>query len=239
MIYTESYQVRWHDTDFNLIATPSALLTFMQETANHHLDSMGMPLDEIRDTRGVGFILSKLAMQVYAPLHAYDKIDVETWVGDDRGFRFHRAFRILRDNETIAEALTVWGLIRLSDHSLVRVEDFDAPFQPEALPEMKIPARIRFPLDPLLDRGTRTVRYSDADYNEHMNNTRYPNMLCDFLPDMHGKFLTSINLSYVNEAHLGETLRGYARQDGDVWYVRTVRENGDTNAEARITLTDL
>ena len=65
MIYTESYQVRWHDTDFNLIATPSALLTFMQETANHHLDSMGMPLDEIRDTRGVGFILSKLAMQVY------------------------------------------------------------------------------------------------------------------------------------------------------------------------------
>jgi acyl-CoA thioesterase FadM len=211
----------------------------MQETANHHLDSMGMPLDEIRDTRDVGFILSKLAMQVYAPLHAYDKIDVETWVGDDRGFRFHRAFRILRDNETIAEALTVWGLIRLSDHSLVRVEDFDAPFQPEALPEMKIPARIRFPLDPLLDRGTRTVRYSDADYNEHMNNTPYPNMLCDFLPDMHGKFLTSINLSYVNEAQLGETLHGYARQDGDVWYVRTVRENGDTNAEARITLTDL
>ena len=239
MIYTESYQVRWHDTDFNLTATPSALLTFMQETANHHLDAMGMPLDEIRDTRGVGFILSKLAMQVYAPLHAYDKIDVETWVGDDRGFRFHRAFRILRDNETIAEALTVWGLIRLSDHSLVRVEDFDAPFQPEALPEMKIPARIRFPLDPLLDRGVRTVRYSDADYNEHMNNTRYPNMLCDFLPDMHGKFLTSINLSYVNEAQLGETLHGYARQDGDVWYVRTVRENGDTNAEARITLTDL
>ena len=140
MIFTESYHVRWHDTDFNLTATPSALLTFMQETANHHLTYLGTPLDEIRDTRGVGFILSKLALQVYTPLHAYDKIDVETWVGDDRGFRFHRAFRILRDNETIAEALTVWGLIRLSDHSLVRVEEFDAPFQPEPLPEINGPS---------------------------------------------------------------------------------------------------
>jgi len=97
MIYTEPYHVRWHDTDFNLVATPSALLTFMQETANHHLNYLGAPLDEIRDTKGVGFILSKLAMQVYTPLHAYDKIDVETWVGDDRGFRFHRAFRAADD----------------------------------------------------------------------------------------------------------------------------------------------
>ena len=239
MIYSENYNVRWHDTDFNLVATPSALLTFMQETANHHLNFLGTPLDEIRDTKGVGFILSKIAMQVYTPLHAYDKIHVETWVGDDHGFRFHRAFRILRDDETVAEALTVWALIRLSDHSLVRVEDFDATFQPEPLPELKVPARIRFPLSPLLSRGTRTVRYSDADYNEHMNNTRYPNMLCDFIPDMHGKYVTAMSLSYVNEAHLGETLSGYALQDGDNWYVRTLRENGDTNAEARITLADL
>lgn len=239
MIYTEAYTVRWHDTDFNLVATPSALLTFMQETANHHLSALGAPLDEIRDTKGVGFLLSKLALQVYTPLHAYDKIDVETWVGDDHGFRFHRAFRILRDNETVAEALTVWALVRLSDHSLVRVEEFDVPFRPEALPDIKLPVRIRFPLDPLIDRGTRTVRYSDADYNEHMNNTRYPNMLCDFLPNMHGKYVSALNLSYVNEAHLGETLRGLSCRDGDAWYVRTLRENGDTNAEARIVLSDL
>lgn len=239
MIHSEAYTVRWHDTDFNLVATPSALLTFMQETANHHLSAIGMPLDDIRDSRGVGFILSKLVMQVYAPLHAYDKIHVETWVGDDRGFRFHRAFRIVRDDETIAEALTVWALIRLDDHSLVRVEDFDAPFRPEPLPDIRVPARFRFPLEPLLQRGTRTVRYTDVDYNEHMNNTRYPNMLCDLLPDMHGKYVSSLSLSYVNEAHLGETLTGYAGEENGVWYVRTLRENGQTNAEARITLADL
>ncbi|MBQ7321506.1 MAG: hypothetical protein IJW99_05370 [Clostridia bacterium] len=239
MIYTEPFQVRWHDTDFNLVATPSSLLTFMQETANRHLEHLGTPLDEMRTTKQMGFILSKLALQVYAPLHAYDHIHVETWVGDDRGFRFHRAFRILRDEETIAEALSVWALIRLTDHSLARVEDFDAPFLPEPLPALKVPARIRFPLTPLTERGTRTVRYSDADYNEHMNNTRYPNMMCDFLPDMHGKYVSSLSLSYVNEAHLGETLRGYACEDGDAWYVRTLRESGETNAEARITLADL
>jgi hypothetical protein len=53
---------------------------------------------------------------------------------------------------------------------------------------------------------------------------------------MQGKYVTSLNLSYVNEAHLGETLRGFAREDGEAWYIRTLRENGDTNAEARITL---
>ena len=76
MIYSESYHVCWHDTDFNLVATPSALLTYMQETANHHLNYLGTPLDEIRDSRGVGFILSKLAMQVYTPLHEIGRAHV-------------------------------------------------------------------------------------------------------------------------------------------------------------------
>ncbi len=239
MIYSERYTLRWHDTDHNLVASPSALLTLMQETANHHLCALGTPLDVIRNTRGIGFILSKLALQVYAPLHAYDDIEVQTWVGDDHGFRFHRAFRILRGGQVMAEALTVWALLRLSDHSLMRVEDFDAPFRPEALPDIKLPARIRFPLDPLSDRGTRTVRYSDIDYNMHMNNTRYPNMLCDFLPDMQGKYLRSLRLSYVSEAPLGEVLHGYAGQEGDAWFVRTLKQDGSTNAEARIELGEL
>ena len=50
--------------------------------------------------------------------------------------------------------------------------------------------------------------YSDVDFNGHMNNTRYPDMVCDFLPPeaMAGKWLRQMSLSYMREAALGDTL---------------------------------
>jgi hypothetical protein len=45
-----------------------------------------------------------------------------------------------------------------------------------------------------------------------------------------------MGISYISEAPLGETLKIYSGISDGVYYVRTVRESGQTNVEAEIML---
>ncbi len=71
-----------------------------------------------------------------------------------------------------------------------------------------------------------------------MNNTRYADMLWNFLPGHEEKRITSLDISYLNEAPLGCELEIYGGDaaDGDGYAFRTVRrEDGKVNVLARMT----
>ena len=65
MVYTERYKTRWHDTDASRKLHPSEILTYMQETANRQFVNAGRDLDGERDTKHIGFILSKISLDFY------------------------------------------------------------------------------------------------------------------------------------------------------------------------------
>ena len=233
MFYTHHYQIRWHDTDANREVRPSRLLMYMQETANNQLQSSGMPLDVLRDEHGLAFILSRISVDIKKPLYAYDEIDVDTWVSDGKGFSFNRYFRVRREGEIVAEASTVWALVSLSDHRLLRTDEFSVAAPVDEPLQTSLPRRVRFPrMEEMQAIGERTVRYSDIDYNGHMNNTNYPDMLCDFLPDVLDKRVTGYALSYLHEGTFGHTLRIlYAEGEGGE-LLRTVDADGTVCLEA-------
>ena len=105
-----------------------------------------------------------------------------------------------------------------------------------------IPQRARIMPSVELEKcGQRKIVYSDIDFNGHMNNTKYPDMVCDFLPDMKDRWVSSFSISYLKEGTYGDTLdiyRAPAVADfGDESYlVRAVRPNGNTCLEAQINL---
>lgn len=51
--------------------------------------------------------------------------------------------------------------------------------------------------------------YCDVDMNRHMNNTNYPDMLWNFIPEVIDKQVTSINLRFMKEAPLGAVVDVY------------------------------
>ena len=235
MIFQENHTTRWHDTDAFRRVTPTQMLVYMQEASNHHMDSVGMPLDTLRDEKRLAFILSKMRLAIYAPLYAYEDIEVQTWTCPSRGFASNRDFRILRGNEVIAEAESIWALVDLANGKLCRGDAAEYAFEDEAPLALPLPSRFRFPegAEPAVI-GTRRIVYSDLDYNGHMNNTHYPDMLCDFLPtEVHGN-VRGMTLSYLHEAALGDTITLLGVQHDDTYYIRTHNESGKVCLEAQI-----
>ena len=237
MIYSRQYQTRWHDTDANRNLRPSQLLVYMQETSNHHVASIGLPLDALRDEKHLGFILSKIRLSLRAPLSAFEDVTVETWTTPARGFSSGRCFRILRGDEVIAEADSTWALVDTETRELRRPHESGYDFEDEEPLPLDLPPRIKFPADvPLTEVGVRSIVYSDLDYNMHMNNTRYPDMLCDFLPLEEVGRVKGFVLSYLHEAAFGDRITVLRGKQNNSYYFRTVNGEGKVCLEALIEL---
>ncbi len=250
MYFSQTYQTKWHDTDPCGVLRPSALLVYMQETANHQCRDWGYDLDRLHREESLGFLLSRVMLRVRKPLHAYEEIEVRTWCPPSRGLTFLRCFSVHRDGEAVAEAVSHWALMDMSTRKLVRVTDFKQDFPVGELPaEDAVPRRVQIPSGTAMETvGERRIVYSDLDFNFHMNNTRYPDMVCDFLPDssghpdMRGRFVSSLSLSYLREAAYGDTLtvsRAAVEGCSDTYLVRTVRTDGQVCCEAEIGLSGI
>lgn len=235
MIYTEEFDVRWHDTDARREMKPSEALAYMQETANHQFRTHARTLDEMRDRDGVGFIISRMAVDFLAPVHAYEHIAVDTATCAGHGLCFPRRFEIRRGDQVVARATSQWAMVRVADRTLVRVAEAPLTFGDEPEIEVDTPLRYRVPRELCFEAvGERRIAYSDLDYNMHMNNTKYPNMLCDFLPDANALRVTGLSLSYQREAAFGDVLTVERATDGaGTWYFRT-RRAGEVCLEAML-----
>lgn len=236
MKHTELFTVKWHDTDANRMVKPSEILVYMQETANLQLERAGLSLDKLRDERGLGFILSKIKIIFHAPLFAYENISVRTWTCESKGYSFIRCFDIHRGDELIAEAVSVWALVDIASRRLVRSDEFDLGVESDEVLDIQIPRRIKPSVDAFSFVGERTIRYSDIDYNMHMNNTKYPNMLCDFMPIDKISAIREMTLEFLRESALGDTLGFYRLEDGKDHYFKTENAAKDICLSAKITL---
>lgn len=239
MKFTKHDTVRWHDTDCNRCVRPTKILTYMQETAGEHLKTLLMSMDEMRDRLGLAFLLSNISISMYEPLYADDEIDIQTWVCDSKGLSYNRCFSIFKEGRVVAEASSVWGLLDLNAHRLLRAEE--SPFEAEAEPSvmLKLPRRLRVPkLEEMELVGTRPIVYSDIDYNGHMNNTHYPDLFCDFTPDICKSSIRGMMLSFVHEGKYGHVLKVYRAKTEGGYLFRTVDEDGVTCTEA-LVMTDV
>ncbi len=240
MIFKKKYTTRWHDTDAQRRVRATQLLVYMQETSNHHMESCGMSLDTLRDVKRLAFLLSKIRLAIYRPLYAFEDIEVQTWTCPNHGLSIPRFYRIVRGDEVIAEADTTWALLDLDAQALVRGDDCDVfSFEHESAPALDIPARFRLPKGTeLASVGKRRIVWSDLDYNMHMNNTRYTDMLCDFIDPADIGNIKGFLLSYVNEAAFGDELEITRACDGSAYYFRTLNGKGKTCLEAQILLSE-
>lgn len=238
MKYTENYEVMAHDSEPKGIMRFGGYLKYMQETANHQLRDQNQSYYELFES-GYAFVLTRIKMQVFEPLKRYDKFESISWYCPSKGVMFQRCYEIRKEGRICAQANSVWALVGVNDGKIKRVDEYDALndlAEPALAPVNDL--RFRIPNDAeFILAGEKTVMYSEVDVNMHMNNRFYPDVICDFIPDIQNVCATEMSISYLSEAHLGCTLKVYRSEVCSDGYMYFKTMNGEKiNIQAKVKL---
>lgn len=237
MKWIENFKVTYHDTNANEIVGISRIFKYLQEVATSQMREQRPSYNELL-SQGKAFILSGIRVNIYDTLCAYENIEVSSWACPSRGFTFPRSYSISRNGEVVCEANSSWALVDTRDKRLLRSTEVDlSNFYTDEPIALENPIRFRIPSELELSLVCEyTVRYTDTDVNGHMNNTNYPDMLFNALPNPEKKTVKSIALSYLNEAKCGEAVKIYSAYSDGKYYMRSVLDDGRVNVEAEISV---
>lgn len=213
MYYTEHYAVSSHDVDVNNNIRPSMVLRFMQETANHQMRDNKPSYYDLFFS-GKSFVITRISIEIYEQLHQYDEIDVRCWVCEGKAATYVRCYQIYRDDTLCAQAYSEWALTDIHSGRLIRTSEIDfSKYEAGKKLELDLPRRFHVPGDLEMKRlGNERVRYSTVDLNGHMNNTYYPDMLWNCIPDIEQKMVTSMNIRFIHEALLNSEIEVFGAE---------------------------
>lgn len=232
MKYEKEFEFYSTDAGVNGEVRPAVILRQLQEAAVCQMRDEG-PSYRALWKEGKAFILSRVRLQLYAPLYEFERVTAQTWACSERGASFGRSYRLLRGDDVVAEAVAIWALVDVKNGSLLRVEDL--PFRYGAAEALPLSTRFSFPKVPLTEVGRRQVQYEDVDCNGHLNNARYPDWLCNLLPHAQTARVTALQIHYVSEAPLHETLTLFrGQEDGGAYVFEFRRADGSINCRARV-----
>lgn len=244
MAFSIKIRVTAHDIDTNCLATPTSVAKYMMEAVDSNMLACSPSYQELMN-KGLSFVVSRNSIQVFRPLKEYEEYTVETWATPSKSVSFPRSYRIKSGEETVAAGLAIWALIDQNEGRLVKGTDFSVEgYGIGEQIELELPPRFRLPSDRDFEKvGEKQVLYSDCDRNFHMNNTKYYDMLCDYIPDRASVYMSSAMINFMSEAPLGCKLdvfisKGETEGDETVYYFYTEAE-GKNNIQARIGVKSL
>lgn len=234
MIWTQNYLCDVHDCDQNSNMRPSAVLRCMQSAAYRQLEKGPLCSEYLKDN-SLAFILSRINIEFIENIRVGDEVSVQTCPLDSRGFSFLRSYRISKNGSPAIDCTAVFALKSTKTGALVRVCDVPQLDTGRMQQRFSLSDRFGAPGGEMTPSGRFFVCFSDIDQNRHMNNTRYPDMLCNFIPEMEKKRVRAMSLSFKNEAKQHDEIRLFcAPTDDDALFFKSVLPSGKTNIEALV-----
>ena len=186
---------------------PSALIWIFMETSEAHMSAMGWNHRRLAEI-GLAFLIIHNKTELTRLPEFGEDLMVETAPIGCHGAQFYRGFRLLAKEGEIGRMTQTSVLVHAETHQLMRPKEF---YKLGIFPEAKVDKRwiVKAPEQPeyLTNLGQRTIYYSDLDYNNHLNNMIYADIILDFLPEvMPKRNFTQLHIQYLSEALLGDAL---------------------------------
>ena len=247
-VYGFKSYINVYNVDMKRMARPAGLLREMQECGSRQMADQRPSYDELLD-KGQALMLSRLDMIIPLEVYLDEPIDVYTWPCPSVRGTFLRNYLVRKNGETAAMISSQWTLVNSETRKIMKVDEVD--FSNYTMDEyvdvmpgskFKISREDGETIAASEPVGIKNVKLSDVDYNGHMNNTNYVDMLCDYIPELEAGThrVTVMRIHFSKEAPLGETIEiKRLRTPDDKYLFRTFRSDGDVNVEAEFTIEEL
>jgi acyl-ACP thioesterase len=212
-VYKTTCSIPNMDVDFMKRLRPGALFGYFQDIASLHSENIGTGVERLANDFGVAWVLMRMRVDILRTPMLYEDITLSTWPMEGCRIIYDRDFTLAAANgDIIVRGSSAWILMDLEKREIAKEKLFDylkADFPTERALAEKL-GRVRMPSsgERIFDRA---VTYSDTDYNGHMNNTRYIDVMMDGIGmDILRKYEpASIEVNYSREIRPGRALTLY------------------------------
>ncbi len=234
---SREYEINYSHIDNRGAARPSFLWEVMQDTAAAHAQALHVSVDELP----ILWVLSRVRVRIFRPLHPFERLRCETWCPGARGVSWYRGFDFFAGEEPVGRAHSMWVMLDPVKRRPLRPSSM--PVDPELL---RVPDETLLkPLPTLFCENaaphhTHQVRYSDLDINNHVNNVRVVELISDAL-DLQNRqtgFVSELQVNYIAETVCGAQLTLYRGTAEGAQYIRG-ETDGSTHFEALARLSPL
>lgn len=210
-MYQKSFIVSNNDVDKTFHLKPAAIFRFFQDVAllateSHGVDSISL------SKKNIDWVITRMAVEVKRLPKCDEEIVVHTFPGKDMAMLYPRYFFVTdAKGEVIINASSLWALIDNVTRKVIVDRDVISKLPAESFDEqLPLPEKIALPDDKRFIEK-RTIHYSDLDFNSHMNNVRYVELLMDthdseFYSNHRLSFIT---LNYMRELKEKEAIEVY------------------------------
>lgn len=220
--YSEDYNISCYRTDCHRILRPSAFLDCAQDIATNAAKALDFG-DEALHKCGCVWVLAKMQVRFLRPVHFEEKVRLYTWHKGLHGVNFLRDYQMCDENGIpVVNSTSSWIIMNTETRRLTRdVESLgfipSGPQSPDNAIEESCP-KIFLPKGGVVESiGEHKVKYSDVDFNGHVNNVKYSVWAMDAVPEdvVYNKFLKELTINFNSEAHPGEVVELFRTEVGD------------------------
>lgn len=234
--HIKNYEIRYTDVDFKDELKLSSLLSLMEESACLSADELGFGYDVLQP-RNIGFILVNWYVELTRPIRLGEVLCVHTWPIEPKKLVVFRDFELYVGEEKVGVATSRWCLVDLADFSMLRASSvFREGMVYNTCRSVEVQ---NWKIDRIEENEpvyTKLVSYSDYDHYNHVNNTKYADLLLDAfsVDELKNMSVSSARITYVNQCKCGEKLEFFRKQFDGYWLVEG-RVNGDLRIQFKVS----
>ncbi len=227
-VYYTPVTIASYDGDLNRRIKPSSILKYQQEIGELQLDSVGLKYSYLYD-KGMVFLLTRAMGVIYNAPCFEDKVTLSTYSCGPKGANFIRGYEFIGgDGSVLIHSVSLFVLTDPLAHNILRpsaADIFDIKHNGE-IKEKELPQRIVLP-DGMKKESERVIRFTDIDYNGHLNNAVYADIAMDYAPlRLSSSPLRRYDINFLGEARLGDSLDISTHTDGGTFYIGASHERG-------------
>lgn len=223
--------VKDYECDYNQRMFLSVLMQHAQQMGSYHILQHGITLERMVQD-GMTFVETKQRIRIRRMPVLGEELQIVTIPKQPKGVQFIRdTVFSTREGEELAYASISWALVDPQTHRVLRPSAFDIygfSFMPNDGEEITS-LKLKKP-EGAGEFFTHEIGYSDLDYNRHVNNAVYADLVCNCVPAelMLSREVSAFDIIFRKEAAIGQQMRMERIQTGSTaFYVEGL---ADTNA---------
>ena len=228
-MFSKSFIISNNDVDKRFKLKISAIFRYFQDIALLATEDLGVDSISL-SKRNIDWVITRMSLDVRRLPDCDEEITVTTYPGKDMAMLYPRYFFITDSKgEVIIRSASIWALIDNISRKVIVDRDVISKLPGEsAEDQLPLPEKLSIPEETRFIEK-RTIHYSDLDFNSHMNNVRYVELLMDahdseFYDSHRLSFLT---LNYMKEIKEKEAVDIYTDASNPETIV--VKTNGNVS----------